>query len=222
VTYSFDSWKEGQVAPTVFEILIRNDVPISPFRERFRLLAGLLVPAMLGWWEADEVPIAGVALFALLMACGTALAALRLRHDRSHRIPSTVLGALAINALYLLVFAAEISAGVAGESRLALRGLVYFLTGLLLFWGLVTGRGWARHIMRWGSLLFALLFIGAAALLCLFQPLDPYGPHWSWLACGSYTLATLFILHSHVLARPSAKCFFFTSLFATAPPVAKV
>jgi hypothetical protein len=220
IKYSFDVWREGQAASTTIEIPIFDSAPVSPVRALLRSIPAVLLPATVAWWEAGEVPIAGAAMFALLMACWTGVVARRVRHARCRPIPASMLGALAISAFFLVVFALEISAalavvalevgaGLAGQGGLVTHSLFYFLPGLLLFWGLFTSRRWAHHLMRWGSLTFALLFVGVAALACVLQPLDPHGPVWIWTACGSYVLASLLVVWGfYALGRASATRYF--------------
>jgi hypothetical protein len=209
VTFSFDNWKERQVASTSIEISVLYPPPPSPVRAHLRSIAALLVPASVGWWEAGEVPILGAAILVLLMGSGIGAVALRVRHARGWPVPASVLGALVVSALFLAVFAVEISAGLAGEVGLVARSLFYFFPGLLLFGGLLTGRQWACHVARWGSVVCALFFAGVATLASVQQPMDPAGPIWIWVACGSYALGSLLVVGGfYALGRPSARHYF--------------
>ena len=102
-----------------------------------------------------------------------------------------MLGALVVNALFLGLFALEISTGLARQGGVVAKSLFFFPPGLLLFWGLLTRRRLAWRLARWGSLVFALLFFGVAGAVCVYRPTDPRGPVWIWIACVSVVLGSI-------------------------------
>jgi hypothetical protein len=173
---------------------------------------GLLVPAIVAWREQGDMPLLGVAVLvpgALLMACGAGAAALGGLRTRGRPIPASVLAALIVNAVFLALFALEISTGLARQGGVVAKSLFFFPPGVLLFWGLLGGRRWAWHLGRWSSLAFALLFLGVACAVCAFRPTDAHGPVWVWIACVSAVLGSvLFVGGFCALGRSSARRYF--------------
>jgi hypothetical protein len=116
-----------------------------------------------------------------------------------------VLGAALVNALFLGLLALEVSDGVSRRGAIAL-SLFFFPPALVLFWGLVAGRRWAWRVVRWGSLLFALLYLGVSAVVCVTRPTDPHGPLWVWIAAVGVALGGLLLVGGfYALGRPTAR-----------------
>lgn len=173
---------------------------------------GLALPAIAGWQKQGMMSSPGYALLVpagLLLACGSGAIILGLRRPRRRSVPASVLGAALVNALFLALFALEISDTVVRRDGGVAKSLFFFPPALVLFWGLVTGRRWAWHGVRWGSLGFALLYFGVSAVACVLQPADRQGPVWVWIASVGVVLGSLlFVGGFYALGRPSARQYF--------------
>jgi hypothetical protein len=184
---------------------------------------GLVIPALTGWQEQGAMSWLGWTMLVpggLLLAWGCGAVVRGVRRPPARSIPASVLGAIVVNALFLGLFALEISTGVAREGGVVARSLFLFPPALVLFWGLLTGRRWAWRVARWGSLGFALLYFGVSILVCVLRPSDQHGPVWVWIASVGVVLGMLLLVGGfHALGRPSARRHFGVMPAATESPV---
>ncbi len=173
---------------------------------------GMATPAIVAWREQGEMPSSGVVMLAaaaLLAASGAAAAWQGRRRLRDRGIPASVAAPLVVNALFLGLLGLEVCHGFAREGDVVARSLFFLPPALLLFWGMLTGRAWARHLARWGSFALALLFLGVGCVACVLRPSDQHGPVWVWIACVSVVLGSLLLVGGfHALGRASAKRYF--------------
>ncbi len=181
---------------------------------------GLALPAIVGWQEQGAMSPPSYAMLVpavFLLACGSGITFLGLRRPRRCSVPASVLGAVLVNALFLALFALEISDTVARRGGIVAKSWFFFPPALILFWGLVAGRRWAWHLVRWGSLGFALLYFGVSIVACVLQPMDQQGPLWIWIASVGVVLGSLLLIGGfYALGLPSARRHFGVVSIATA------
>jgi hypothetical protein len=173
---------------------------------------GFGLPAVAGWIESAEPSPAGIAMLVLgasLLAIGLTTFPLGSRLP-TRRIPGSLALALMTNALFLALFALEISHGLVREDGVIAKSLAFFPPALLIYAGMLKGRRWSWHAGRWSSLLFAILYLGVAATAAIVQPVDAEGgPIWLFLVLVSATLGgALWYGGFHALGRPSARLYF--------------
>jgi len=170
---------------------------------------GLAIPAIVAWREQGAMPLLGYLVLVpgcLLAACGIAAAILALLRHHSATLPTSVVGAVTINALFLGLLALEISHGLSRQGGVIARSAFVFPLALALFWGLVCGQQWTWHLARWGSLLFALFYFSVSATVCVLRPTDHHGPVWMWIAAVGVVLGSLLLFGGFfALGRPSAR-----------------
>lgn len=170
---------------------------------------GLAVPAIVGWQEQGAMSAArGAVLVAggLLIAGGGGLFFVR---GRPRSLPASVRGAVLLNSLFLALLALEASDSICRRGGGVALSLFVFPLALLLFWGMLAGHRWAWRGVRWGSLVFALLYFGVSVFACVLQPADQRGPKWIWIASVGIILGSLLLVGGfYALGRPSARRYF--------------
>ena len=172
----------------------------------------LAVPAVVAWreqgmWSAWSAAM--LALGALLMVGGLIAVARGQQNADGRAMPASVTGALVLNAVFLALFALEISTGLTRERGVLAKSLFFFPPALAIFLGLCAARRWAWQLARALSLLGSMFFFAVAVMVCIYQPIDDRGPVWIWIALVSVSLGSLLFAGGfHALGRPSAARYF--------------
>jgi hypothetical protein len=173
--------------------------------------SGLILPAVVAWREQGAMPLLAytpLLIGLLFVVCGSGAVIASFYH-RSAVVPASVLGAVAVNALFLGLLSLEISHGISRQGGVVAKSAYVFPFALALFVGLVCGQRWTWHLARWGSLGFALFYFGVSVAVCILRPTDRHGPVWIWIALVGLALGSILLLGGfYALSRPSARLHF--------------
>jgi hypothetical protein len=177
---------------------------------------GLTVPLAAAGAESRPATGAGFILLlagALLTACGVAALLVGLCRRRGPAMPGGVRAAVAADILFLAFCALELSDRlVRQEGRVFYWTTLLFLPALLLFYGLLSARGWAWWTTRGLAAASCLWFLAFVAVIPFAELRGEEGPvPWYgrvYMACVSLAFAGVVAGAYRSLGGPEARRYF--------------
>jgi hypothetical protein len=160
----------------------------------------LILPVVAAWIEKGGLTAKGIGFLTAgcgLIASGAIVTAVGFR-QRTARMPSSVLAAVAANGLVLAFLALELSdRSVRQDGKLFYWTTFLLLPALLLYFGLVRARPWSWWVARGVAAIGVLWFLGFLVVLP-FAPLQADGVPAPWY--GRLYMAGVTVAFAAILA----------------------